>query len=66
MAKHVIIMLDTSSDGFAGSEGAEISRILGLLAHEFRTGRDMAGEKIHDINGNQCGEVKVLIIEGGA
>jgi hypothetical protein len=64
MTTTVAIIIQTGNDAFGDEPALETARILEDLAEIFRRDRGIEPRKLFDSNGNVCGEVKVLIVEG--
>lgn len=61
MSHKITITLETGNAAFEDDETGEVARILTKLAGAFRnfTDPEDVAVKLHDINGNPVGEVKV-------
>jgi hypothetical protein len=60
--EHITITIETGNDAFAESPTAEIARILRDVADDFEK-NGLPVPVLRDINGNFCGEVKIVVDE---
>jgi hypothetical protein len=65
-ATTVAIIIQTGNAAFADHPATEVARMLHEVANSFIRDNALEPRKLHDINGNVCGEVKVTIASDAA
>lgn len=65
MSTTVAIFIQTDNAAFADHPATEVGRMLHEVANTFIRENQLDPRNLRDINGNVCGEVKVIIVEAG-
>jgi hypothetical protein len=61
----VAIIVQTGNAAFADHPATEVGRILHEVANTFIRENELRPRPLRDINGNVCGEIKVVIVGDG-
>jgi hypothetical protein len=61
----VAIMIQTDNAAFGDNPAYEVARMLDEVADRFRRTGELEPRPLRDVNGNACGEIKVIIVGAG-